>query len=1323
LPEATPRRGRSDVGRLVAILFLVLVIGPLLIAAYSALQVARLPFPGLLAEPSYIVNDSGNPAWTGYAAGLRFPDQIVALDGQPLSRPTSLFAAMVDHQVGDVVRLTARDPYGGGELTVAVRLMAAPGEVLLNFFLLPYLVGVLYLAIGFWVVLTRRKGGVGVVFALLCAFVALVLGLFFDLYTTHRLWWVWVAALPLAGSTLMHLALIFPERLRLLARFPWLAWLVYLPGLALAALGVVTTADLTHPLGYFGPWFWGRAWGGLGVLLFSLLLLYHRGLAGSPVTRAQARTVLLGAILAFGPYVLWTLASRQVGLPFSPLLVMPWMVLFPLSIAYAILQQRTLDIGWVLRQSAVYGLLVLLLVTGYALFSLLVDRLALVGIGRLVALLLFAFGVVVALPPAQSLLQSLLNRLLGQAQVSREQALSAFGRAATAITTRGGVLAALGRALSSTISPQMAALYLLDESTGQFVPHTVLGEPLTVRFRPDGPLARRMIETRQALYVAPGSPLPADLAEEEERIAASGGVLFVPVAGQGWLAVGSPPLGRRFHANDLQFLESLAVQTAAAFEHVRLVSDLEWRTRELESVLRIAQALGSSLELDDLLELIYTQTGRILDVSNFYIALRDPERQVLRFAFYVENGERRYPDLEWPESEGLSGVVVRTRWPLVTDDYLAECERRGVKAGGRPGKAWMGVPLIARDEVLGVVTVSSFDPLVTFSEEQVQILRAIADQAATILDKTRLYQETEKRARQLEALNEVSSVITSSLDLNRVPRLVLEKAMEITSAEAGSLLLVDPEKEDLFFEVALGPATEGLAGVRLPMGTGIVGRVAAEATPLIVNDVTQDGRWFSGVDKKTEFVTRSILCVPLIARNQVIGVIELLNRQDGRPFNLDDQNLLTAFAAQAAVSIENARLFTTTDQALAARVDELSMMQRIDRQLNATLDYRQVMETTLDWALRVTGADIGLIAALFESEEGQQGLRFLAHRGYPEELISTYSEVLWPMDRGVVGRALRLGEPLLVEDVQSDPDYVPIVPGMVSQATVPIRREEQIVGVIVVESSRGGLLNQQALDFLVRLSDHAAIAIENARLFEAVQAANNAKTEFVSFVSHELKQPMTAIKGYSDLLFKGTAGELNDLQRSFMEVIRSNITRMDRLVQDLLDISRIESGRLRLDIHPVSVQEAVVEAVRGVQEQIAAKSQALHVEVADDLPPVAADRYRLVQVLVNLLSNAYKYTPQGGEIRLRVERADGPRSPFLRCSVTDTGIGISEEDQQRLFTKFFRAQDAVVRSEPGTGLGLVITKNLVEMQGGQIWVESEPGKGSTFTFTVPVANV
>jgi signal transduction histidine kinase len=340
-------------------------------------------------------------------------------------------------------------------------------------------------------------------------------------------------------------------------------------------------------------------------------------------------------------------------------------------------------------------------------------------------------------------------------------------------------------------------------------------------------------------------------------------------------------------------------------------------------------------------------------------------------------------------------------------------------------------------------------------------------------------------------------------------------------------------------------------------------------------------------------------------------------------------------------------------------------------------------------------------------------------------LLGAQEGELWPLEQGIIGRVVRFGRPELVEEVANDPDYAPVVSGMVAQLTVPIRREEQIVGAIALESSQEGLLDQEALEFVTRLADHAAIAIENARLFGQVRRANDAKTEFVSFVSHELKQPMTSIKGYTDLLVKGTAGELNEVQLGFLETVRTNVNRMDTLVRDLLDVSRIESGRIKLNFTDVPFEQIIEDALRTIRGQIEAKQQTLEVDTSSDLPRVRGDRDRLVQILTNLVSNAHKYTPEGGHITVRTRRwLDGKDSvgqeEFVMCSVTDTGIGMSPEDQQRLFTKFFRADDPAVRSVAGTGLGLAITKSMVELHEGEIWVESEIGRGSTFAFTIPV---
>jgi signal transduction histidine kinase len=288
---------------------------------------------------------------------------------------------------------------------------------------------------------------------------------------------------------------------------------------------------------------------------------------------------------------------------------------------------------------------------------------------------------------------------------------------------------------------------------------------------------------------------------------------------------------------------------------------------------------------------------------------------------------------------------------------------------------------------------------------------------------------------------------------------------------------------------------------------------------------------------------------------------------------------------------------------------------------------------------------------------------------------------------------------------------------------IPIRREALVIGLIVLESTSD---SQGNLAFLNRLSDNAAIAITNAQLYEEVQRANLAKSDFVSFVAHELKNPMTSIKGYTELLAAGSVGQINEMQTNFLGTIRSNVERMSTLVSDLNDNAKIEAGRLRLDFRPADVREIVDEVVRSTRRQVEDKRQTIELQLGPQLPHVWADRTRVAQVLTNLVSNAYKYTPEGGRMQIGAEATENQWDPegakqVVHLWVQDNGIGISFEDQARIFQRFFRSDDSKAREVPGTGLGLNITKSLVEMQGGRIWFNSEFRKGTSFHFTIPVS--
>ncbi len=470
---------------------------------------------------------------------------------------------------------------------------------------------------------------------------------------------------------------------------------------------------------------------------------------------------------------------------------------------------------------------------------------------------------------------------------------------------------------------------------------------------------------------------------------------------------------------------------------------------------------------------------------------------------------------------------------------------------------------------------------------------------------------------------------------------------------------------------------------------------------------------------KADPVLRHIPVIMISAVDELESVVKCieLGAEDSlsKPFNP------VLLQARIGASLEKKRL---RDQE-QAYVEELAVMQRIDRELNATLDVHRAMRITLEWAMQRSGADAGLIGIVEE-----EGIQIMASQGY-DVALDPYQDAHLPVKLPAIQQTIQSGHPqrLGTAGGQND-DSTQFTGGILttaqSQIVVPIRREGKVIGLLVLESTAPECFGAEALDFLTRLSDHAAIAISNAQLYAAVEAANIAKSDFVSFVSHELKTPMTSILGYSDILVKGAVGPVNESQVQFLNVIRSNVDRMTVLVGDLADVSRIEAGRLRLDFKAVSVSEVVEEVVESAQTQLEEKELTLTLHVPDDLSPVWADRTRLIQVLTNMVSNAYKYTHKGKQVAIHVEQVTNQWDPegapqVVHVAVEDNGIGISPEDQANIFQKFFRSPDHQARESPGTGLGLNITKNLVEMQGGRIWFESEFRQGTTFHFTVPVA--
>lgn len=888
--------------------------------------------------------------------------------------------------------------------------------------------------------------------------------------------------------------------------------------------------------------------------------------------------------------------------------------------------------------------------------------------------------------------------------------------------------------LSDVFQPNPLYIYLYDHSTEQYRPMSskqgdVGWIPGAISFDSTGSLASALGGKKQPVALR-------DLEELDEIDSARLALLdvhwLVPMHARdrlvGWIALGecNPPLQNS--SSQRMFLQEVGEHSARALDRAMAVLDLERHVQQMRVLSRVAQGVNFAITLDDLLELVYAQTSQVIPTNDFFVLLHDETSGAYTYAFYQVNGEREAHREHIPVNitQCLEHEVFRTQSAISTKDYEALCRSHGYLPQDKGILSWMAVPLNAGAQVIGVISLGSRDAEVYFSAEQLNFLQAVADQVAGVIIKTRLLQETEKRAHQLATLNEISLSLTSTLQLEGMLEQMMRRVVDLLQCEAATLFFVDPSSNELIFEVLVGFEVEGLIGKRIPPGTGVAGKVAQNRAAMIINQANPQDHWVFHYEGGIGIQPRSILAVPMIYQTRLIGVIEAVNKRDGSPFTASEQDLLNALSAQASVAIENARLYTMTDQALAARVEELSVMQHIDRELNASLDRPHAMTITLDWALKQSKAEAGFIASV-EKEE----LNLMAERGFAQLL----GEDQVPFEVGMdwknltgVRQALSSGQvQVIIHEPEKPRPQGFISPQGCTQVVLPIKREFEILGLLVLESTHENLASKDTLAFLLRLCNHSAIAIANARLYAQVHEANLAKSKFVSFVAHELKNPMASIKGYTELVASGMAGPITEMQAAFLETVRQNVDRMNNIVSDLNDLTKIQVGNLRLDYASVSLLEAIQEVKRSLETQMRSKGQTLAVHVPSNIPPLWADPARLVQILTNLVSNAHKYTPEGGLVSIGAEStasdASAPQGVrYVHIWVKDSGIGIEPQDQELVFQPYFRSEKAKEMAS-GTGLGLNITKSLIEMQGGRIWFESQPGKGTIFHFTLPCAEV
>jgi signal transduction histidine kinase len=498
-------------------------------------------------------------------------------------------------------------------------------------------------------------------------------------------------------------------------------------------------------------------------------------------------------------------------------------------------------------------------------------------------------------------------------------------------------------------------------------------------------------------------------------------------------------------------------------------------------------------------------------------------------------------------------------------------------------------------------------------------------------------------------------------------------------------------------------------------GKGLVGWVAEQGIACRVRDVSQDSR-HATVDSPWPPDVRSVMIIPLTFGEQVIGVIDAASsRLDA--FSEADEYLMNAVARQLAVAIENARRYQETERQLA----EVSALYKLAQQINTSLNIQEVLESIV-WSLKQTMGCRGCSIALLDPVTNVLEIRTAVGVEHKWE-----HDFKLRLGEGVAGRVALEGKPIYVRDTTEQDDFIFFDQSVRSLLTVPLTLQQRVIGALTVDSDRPGAFGKPDERLLTIAATQAAIAIENARLYASLEQraqnlaeayaelkrADRLKDEIVQNISHELRTPLTFVKGYVEMLLDESAGPMNAIQKQYLGIVVEKTNVVTRLVSDIMTLQQTEAVPSRRV--PVSLAELARRAVLGCMATAENAGLALVENIADDLPLATGDEDRLLQVFDNLLGNAIKFSPDGGQIIVAVQDA-GDR---LRVSVSDQGIGIPRDQHERIFERFYQIDGSARRRFGGTGLGLAIVKRIVEAHEGEVWVESEPGRGSTFYFTVP----